>query len=228
MKTLRTTFIVLSIVALALLIAPVASAGSVTYYGTIGSSLTDFSGSTGTVQQFDPSLGMLTSVQISLAGSGTTVLTVTNNNISSPTNFSALFTDLTLTLTDPGDADVDTIQAMYGGPTIPGGGLIVVNGTPYNSGIDTMGGAPGSQLLTSNLGSFIGLGNVTFDLAGAAITTESFSGGNFTAGQTTNAGGEVTVTYDYTQSGIPEPGTLSLFGTGLLGLAGMLRRKFAK
>jgi hypothetical protein len=28
--------------------------------------------------------------------------------------------------------------------------------------------------------------------------------------------------------GVPEPGTLSLFGTGLLGLAGMLRSKFSK
>jgi hypothetical protein len=56
-------------------------------------------------------------------------------------------------------------------------------------------------------------------------------GGNLTPSQITNAGVDVSITYDYTNPGppvIPEPSTLSLFGSGLLGLAGMLRYKFAK
>jgi len=92
-----------------------------------------------------------------------------------------------------------------------------------------MSGTPVTQTLNSGLGSFIGLGNVTFDLAAIATTTTSSTGGNFTAGQITDADGGVTVTYDYSPPPvIPEPGTLSLFGTGLLGLAGMLRYKFMK
>lgn len=76
MKTLRnSSMITFALVALALLVtAPVAFASSISYSGNIGSALTNFSGSTGTVAQFDPSLGTLTSVQITLAGSGTTDL----------------------------------------------------------------------------------------------------------------------------------------------------------
>jgi hypothetical protein len=42
----------------------------------------------------------------------------------------------------------------------------------------------------------------------------------------TSGGGNVEVIYTYSNTITPEPGTLTLFGTGLLGLAGMLRRKF--
>src|ERR1035441_2809199 len=157
MKTLsNSSLITLVVVASALFVAaPVAYADSETVNGTIAPALANFPPPTtaGTVSQFDPSLGTLTSVQITLSGSGTTDIAVTATS-GSPTVFTVLSTDLGLTLTDPIDADVSTLESMSGGPTIPGGGLTVVNGTPYNSGLDTMGGTPGSQTLSSNLSSF--------------------------------------------------------------------------
>jgi hypothetical protein len=73
---------------------------------------------------------------------------------------------------------------------------------------------------------------VSFALSGTSpvFYTGSVSTGYLAAvGGTTDAGGYATVTYDYNPpSGTPEPGTLTLFGTGLLGLAGLVRRKFAR
>jgi hypothetical protein len=232
MKALRSiTLLTLSVAALAFVVAtPAAYADTETFNGTIAGTSTNFTGSTGSVAQFDPSLGTLNSVSISLNGSGTTIVTATALNPSSPTGFTLLETTLSLLLTDPTDVDVNTLQSMAGGPAVSNlNPLTVIFGTPYSSGTDPLGGTAGSQLLTSNLSSFVGLGNVTFDLAGAASTTTSFSGGDFTAGQSTIAGAGISVTYNFTSGPpptVPEPGTLTLFGTGLLGLAGMLRVKF--
>jgi hypothetical protein len=227
MKAFRN--VTLFLAALALAVAVPAYADTIeTFNGTIGQAPTNFSGSTGTVQQFDPSLGTLNWVQITLNGVGTTVVTATATT-DVPTVFTQLETSLSLLLTDPTDADVSTLQSLTGGPAVSAfSPLTVYIGSPYNSGLEPLNGLAGSQTLYSNLSSFEGLDFVTFDLAGLASTTESFSGGNFNAGQTTNAGAGITITYDYTPGNnpaVPEPGTLVLFGSGLLGLAGMLRFK---
>lgn len=230
MRTLRSTSIILAVIALALIVAPVAMANSVTYNTTIGTTATNFSGATGSLSQFDPSLGTLTAVKITLTGNGSTVLTVTAQNPDYATVLTALYTDVGLLLTDPGDVAVHNLQTVTGGPAVDEFDPLTVNyGFPYNSGSQSLnsGDLSVTQTLNSNLSSFIGLGTVTFDLAGAASTTESFTGGEFIAGQNTDAGAGVTIEYDYTPppSGTPEPGTLTLFGTGLLGLAGALRLK---
>ncbi|MGD0683349.1 MAG: choice-of-anchor E domain-containing protein, partial [Terracidiphilus sp.] len=97
----------------------------------------------------------------------------------------------------------------------------------YDSGSLALAGTATDQVF-GGLSGFIGLGDLTFDLAAIATTTQSFSGGNLNTTQATTAGAGVTITYDYDTGNVPEPGTLSLFGTGLLGLAGMLRSRFGK
>jgi hypothetical protein len=70
-----------------------------------------------------------------------------------------------------------------------------------------------------------------FSLSATGSSTVSANNGDGFAAYTTSAGGAVKIDYNYSGNpppGVPEPGTLSLFGTGLLGLAGMLRQKFAK
>jgi PEP-CTERM motif len=234
MKTLRNSSIItLGFIALALLVAaPAAMAGTISYTNTISPTATNFPGVTGTLNQFDPSLGTLTSVEITISGIGSTVLTATANENGNPTVFSEIDTTVGLLLTDPGDAAVHTLQTVTGGPAVDSfDTLTVYYGFPYNSGPESLnpGNNAAAQTLTSNLGSFYGLGNITFDLAGSASTTVSFSGGNATSGQTTSAGADIQITYDYNEGPVvPEPGTLSLFGTGLLGLAGMLRFKFMR
>jgi hypothetical protein len=71
-------------------------------------------------------------------------------------------------------------------------------------------------------------GTGTLSLSGYADTPATFSSNstdsslNFGNGGSSTFGIDVTSQYSVT----PEPGSLTLFGTGLLGLAGMLRRKF--
>lgn len=71
-----------------------------------------------------------------------------------------------------------------------------------------------------------GTGVVTGDIS--TDTEHWYNGsGNMVVTSTNTARGKVTVTYTYTPSNpIPEPATMILFGGGLLGIAGIGRRKF--
>jgi hypothetical protein len=73
-------------------------------------------------------------------------------------------------------------------------------------------------------------------LTGYAPTLATFSFDSTDASQNYGNGGVnggsstwgIDITSEGAPPAVPEPGTLSLFGSGLLGLAGMLRRKLAK
>jgi hypothetical protein len=245
MKTLRNTSIItLAVVALALLVAaPVAMADSVTYTSNTIPNTTSTSSNMGTLalEQFNPSLGTLQSVDITLYGGGTVFFTaaLTANGGTGGATLTINSLSDTLTLKAAG-ASVPVNLALTGTYT-PSSAIVITAVTPpqpvVNTPVVTIPSSNiSSGLLTdsTDLTDFSGLGNVDLTLSGSDFTTYS---GNLTGtgylasvGSTSTGGGDATVTYNYIgQPGnTPEPGTLSLFGTGLLGLAGMLRYRFGK
>lgn len=227
MKTLRTSsFITIAIVALALLVAaPIAIADDI-QTGSISLTTTDFSGLPISVAQFDPSLGTLNSITITLTGDNLASTTVHN-----PTGAEIVFeldeqTQLTLTNSLAGVGTLaETLTYSY--PSVD-----VLAGGTNNLGPNSFNGTAASESVASaDFAQFEGLGDVNF-LIGSLSGYTALGGGN-NAQITISNQDDATVTIDYNYGelpppGVPEPGTMSLFGTGLLGLAGMLRSRFSK
>jgi hypothetical protein len=126
-------------------------------------------------------------------------------------------------------------------------GTYSASGTITDTTVGTEFFTPGVLLSSGNVSSgnlsdptdltnFTGTGVVDFTLTGhAPVSSDVDVTNGYTAavGGSTDAGGYVTVEYDYSTppppppTGVtPEPGTLGLFGTGLVGFAGLFRRKF--
>jgi hypothetical protein len=62
----------------------------------------------------------------------------------------------------------------------------------------------------------------TLPLYTAVRVSTALTGGNLSVSQTTSAYADVTITYSYSQN-VPEPGSMAMLGTGLVGLGGALR-----
>jgi hypothetical protein len=58
-------------------------------------------------------------------------------------------------------------------------------------------------------------------VSGATVQLTINTGKGFFNGSTTISSGDT----NFTTATVPEPGSLSLFGTGLIGIAGLVRRK---
>ena len=229
--------IALALVALATAaaIAPNAVAGTISFTTTVPSTLTDFTANPA-VSQFNTALGTLEDVIITFSGSGGTVVTATNNSSSSTSKLTQVSTDLFYTLADDTIPAVDDEGELAGtfGSGNPSSPIVTLSkfplpGDSYTSGslaLSNVGG-PGVQELTSGLSPFEGNGNVTFDLTTQTQSGELYTNGNVTTTQVTNAGGVVTVEYDYITA-TPEPSSLFLLGTGLLGLAAVVMARKGK
>lgn len=184
-----------------------------------------------TVAQFNPSFGTLLQVDITLDG-------IVNGNArfesedASPTavtmNLQALLTlkdplNNTLVTTLPVVSSVDNAAASDGVFDFGGAsGKTYTNVTGTNSTSVTLT-APGS------LAPFTGLGTITASLF-AAGTSVGSGGGNLTTSFNTRAAGSMSVTYTY-DNGItatPEPGTIGLLGSALLGFGFFGRKRLAR
>jgi hypothetical protein len=196
------------------------------------------------VDLFDSSLGTLNSVTVQFTGALESTIKFTST---AATHVNAYTTSLDLAALDPNATGPYTPYLIDGSGTPCLATQVVGNVHICSTGVDQTiatitpgdydaGTVIGPQtynffldsgpVSVSTAGwSALGGGTLIVPVLGIVHTTTDTTGGNFTAEQVTTAVANLTVTYDYSPpTSTPEPGTLLLMGTALIG-AGFLRKR---
>jgi hypothetical protein len=224
------------IAVLALLGSFAAYAGSVTYTASYGPNPTDYA-HTLALNLWDPALfpgQVLTGITLHF-GINDDILSVhiTNTSTIDESNFDAKsgsqvtitndsrpdgFSMIDLTLFDSG-----TISLGHtGGACATATPTLSCNDVTYNP--TAVNGSENVTVPTAHFSLYEGSG--TFTITGSTQFYSSFigGGGNLAFTQATNATMSASVTYDYADAGTPEPATMALMGSALIGI-GLLGRK---
>lgn len=209
------------------LMASGASAASVTYTDSVGLSATNFSGLTLSVPQFDGSLGVLQSIDFTLNGLVEGVAEVESRdalpaviNLDLGAEITASTTAINILAVVLPVASETFNATAFDGSIDFGGTSGVTYGALSASDSDTR------TLTGSDMAEFIGAGSV--DIFLAATGQSSATGpGNVISSFTTDAGGDIEVTYNFDDptTPIPLPAAGWMLIAGLAGLSFVKRRR---
>lgn len=167
----------------------------------------------GTIQQFDPSLGTLTSIDVIHDGSITSNILVENTSKSSGSTITGTVSG-NLNLIGPGINDTLTLSQNAGSLTVAKfDNVLDFGGTSGgNLGTKTATGTKTTTLTGSAMAGWQGTGSVTVREV-ATATSSAAGGGNTTAAITSTGRSTITVRYNYIPTNGLQPGSYTVIET---------------